>query len=79
MSEVNYEKCPEYLEGRAARAAEKPKSACPYDDTLGQRYLWESGWEAEKAEDGSRNWCDHCRKPLYDATYCGNCGRPASQ
>lgn len=75
MVTANYDNCPEFKEGRAARAAGKKLADCPYDDTLGQRYIWECGWKAEKDEDGSRFWCDKCRRPIYDAEYCGNCGQ----
>jgi len=53
MSEPNWDNCPEFLEGRQARRDGKSKKECPYDDTLGMRDLWESGWEVEKATEGS--------------------------
>lgn len=74
----DWDKCPEFIEGRQARKDGKTLSDCPYDDMLGMRYIWECGWNVEKEQDGSRYWCDHCRKPLYDATYCGNCGKPGT-
>ena len=73
---------PEWIEGAKARAEGKPKSANPYpsfpDESLGMAELWGSGWEAEKDAAGSRFWCDKCRKPIGDATSCGNCGQYGS-
>lgn len=78
---------PEFIAGAKAREDGQPKSSCPYAyDAVNDPYdvqhtfrvMWESGWEWQKEQEGSRYWCDKCRKPLYDATYCGNCGQPAS-
>jgi hypothetical protein len=34
--------------------------------------------ESPAEDDGSKFWCDHCRRPVYDATSCPHCGRYSS-